>query len=125
MKSCDQKFQNWDLTISTSFFERGTRLISIASASKTWIFASETASKAFKGLSKMLLQSLLSIYKAVFSAHVGGGCRFEPSCSDYAVSCAEKFPAHISIVLIFSRLLKCQPWGPFGFDPVPERTKQK
>lgn len=81
----------------------------------------------FMGLFKKLSRArripfiiLLAAYKSILSPHIGGGCRFEPSCSDYAADCLHKHSLFNALALIAKRLLKCHPWGPFGFDPVPE-----
>lgn len=54
---------------------------------------------------------------------VGGGCRFEPTCSHY---CAEALREHGTVRglwLSVKRLARCQPWGGMGYDPVPKKTK--
>lgn len=62
---------------------------------------------------------LLGIYRTVGTTHLGGSCRFEPSCSSYAQSCFRKFSFMKASYLVLIRLLKCQPLGPWGYDPVP------
>jgi hypothetical protein len=71
-------------------------------------------------MNKVLL-FLLGIYRTAFTTFLGGNCRFEPSCSEYAVEAVKKYPAFEASKLIIKRVSKCHPWGPFGFDPVPER----
>ncbi|MGF1655544.1 MAG: membrane protein insertion efficiency factor YidD [Verrucomicrobiales bacterium] len=50
----------------------------------------------------------------------GCGCRFEPSCSEYALRALKKYGAIQGLRLTFGRLVRCQPWGGLGYDPVPE-----
>ena len=48
-------------------------------------------------------------------------CRFEPSCSHYAIEAIQVHGAWKGSSLTLKRLLKCQPWGSCGWDPVPPR----
>lgn len=47
-------------------------------------------------------------------------CRFTPSCSTYAREALEAYGARYGLWLTVRRLLRCRPFGPSGFDPVPE-----
>ncbi len=68
-------------------------------------------------------KTALSVYRTVLSPHIGGGCRFEPSCSRYAIEAYEKFNFTTATKLTTVRLAKCHPFGPFGFDPVPTKKE--
>ena len=46
-------------------------------------------------------------------------CRFRPTCSEYALGCLRKYRLPMACFLIAKRLLRCQPWGRGGWDPVP------
>ena len=48
-------------------------------------------------------------------------CRFVPSCSTYALEAVESRGAFVGSWLAVRRLLRCQPWGGHGYDPVPPR----
>ncbi|MEK7356324.1 MAG: membrane protein insertion efficiency factor YidD [Bdellovibrionota bacterium] len=50
---------------------------------------------------------------------LGGACRFEPSCSEYAVEAVKLHPPTSAIRLIAIRVCACRPGGRHGFDPVP------
>ena len=66
----------------------------------------------------------LRIYKVYFSAHMPGGCRFEPTCSVYAYQAIERFGVMRGTWLGLKRLLRCHPLSrKFGYDPVPEREE--
>jgi putative membrane protein insertion efficiency factor len=47
-------------------------------------------------------------------------CRFDPSCSTYALEALERHGAARGSWLTIRRILRCHPWGGFGWDPVPD-----
>ena len=58
-------------------------------------------------------------YRAVFSPWVGHNCRYDPTCSAYAL---EALRVHGGIKggwLALHRILRCHPWGGMGVDDVP------
>lgn len=61
----------------------------------------------------------IDVYKRVLSPLLGPRCRFYPSCSDYARGCLMRFGPWRGTVLALGRLLRCHPFHPGGFDPVP------
>ncbi len=66
----------------------------------------------------------LRIYKVYLSAHMPGGCRFEPTCSMYAYQAIERFGVMRGTWLGLKRLLRCHPLSrKFGYDPVPEKVE--
>ena len=48
-------------------------------------------------------------------------CRFLPTCSAYGIEAVERHGALRGSVLTARRVLRCHPWGRFGYDPVPDR----
>jgi len=48
-------------------------------------------------------------------------CRFDPSCSNYALDALEHHGAARGSWLTLRRIVRCHPWGGSGWDPVPER----
>ena len=58
-------------------------------------------------------------YRLIFSPWVGHGCRFQPTCSAYALEALEKHGAIKGGALSAWRILRCNPWGGSGYDPVP------
>jgi putative membrane protein insertion efficiency factor len=50
------------------------------------------------------------------------GCRFTPTCSQYALDAVQKHGAISGSVLAAKRICHCHPWGGCGHDPVPEKS---
>lgn len=66
-----------------------------------------------------LLIALVRLYQLVISPWLGRSCRFEPSCSRYAIACLQSHGAARGSLLSMKRLCKCHPLHPGGYDPVP------
>ena len=62
---------------------------------------------------------LVRLYQWLLSPLLGGQCRFEPSCSRYAVTCLETHGAARGSLLSVKRLCKCHPFHPGGVDLPP------
>ena len=68
--------------------------------------------------SKILI-GLIVFYQRFLSPLKGPTCRFMPTCSEYAREAVEKYGAGKGLYLAVRRVLKCHPFHPGGFDPVP------
>jgi putative membrane protein insertion efficiency factor len=66
-----------------------------------------------------LLALPIRLYKRWLSPLLPPACRFHPTCSVYALEALQKHGALRGLRLILWRLLRCQPFHPGGFDPVP------
>jgi putative membrane protein insertion efficiency factor len=62
---------------------------------------------------------LVEAYRVTLSPLLGGFCRYEPSCSRYAEEAVRRHGAWRGAKLAGGRLLRCHPFRPGGFDPVP------
>lgn len=58
-------------------------------------------------------------YRYTLSAFIGRSCRFHPTCSEYALEAIDRHGAGHGSWLVLRRLLRCHPWGGWGYDPVP------
>ncbi len=63
--------------------------------------------------------ALVRAYKVVLSPLFSGCCRFEPSCSTYCIQAVTIHGPWKGSWLTIKRLLRCRPFGPRGYDPVP------
>jgi len=68
---------------------------------------------------KVYFLLLLRFYKKWISPFLPKACRFYPTCSEYAMQSIEKYGILKGIFLSFRRVLRCHPFSPGGFDPVP------
>lgn len=68
---------------------------------------------------------LLRGYKKYISPHLGDNCRFKPTCSEYAMQAIETHGSIKGIILASWRLLRCNPFGKVGYDPVPPKGQWK
>jgi len=71
-----------------------------------------------------LLARLLSLpvrgYRLIFSPWVGFNCRYQPTCSAYALEALEKHGGMKGGWLAARRIARCHPWGGSGIDNVPD-----
>ncbi|WP_413576400.1 membrane protein insertion efficiency factor YidD [Bdellovibrio sp. HCB290] len=74
----------------------------------------------FEKTFKASLWFFVAAYRSIGTTHLGGSCRFEPSCSAYALEAIHKHKSHKAFWLITKRICKCRPGGPYGYDPVPD-----
>jgi len=58
-------------------------------------------------------------YRFFLSPWLGSACRFEPTCSRYAIEALQRHGAAAGSALTVHRLLRCHPWCAGGLDPVP------
>lgn len=69
---------------------------------------------------KSLLIGVVKAYRLLLSPWLGSACRFEPSCSIYAIGAIERHGAAVGSYLTLKRLGRCHPWCDGGLDPVPD-----
>ena len=72
-----------------------------------------------------LLAAPIRFYKKYISPHLGHHCRFLPTCSEYALQALELHGAAKGTLLAVWRILRCNPFGKTGYDPVPEKGRWK
>jgi hypothetical protein len=73
---------------------------------------------ALRGYQRVISPALMGLFGPL------SRCRFEPSCSEYAVQAVREHGALKGAALAARRLCRCNPWGGCGVDPVPAKKSQ-
>ena len=61
----------------------------------------------------------IKLYQILISPLIGPNCRFNPTCSNYAIQAINKHGPFKGTWLAVKRISRCHPWGGSGHDPVP------
>ncbi len=69
-------------------------------------------------LTKLFI-AIIRFYQLVISPILPSACRYTPTCSAYGIEALKKHGAIKGSVLTIKRILRCNPWGGHGEDPVP------
>lgn len=67
-----------------------------------------------------ILSLPIRAYRLIFSPWVGFNCRYQPTCSAYALEALQKHGAFKGGWIAAKRIARCNPWGSCGYDPVPD-----
>jgi putative membrane protein insertion efficiency factor len=71
---------------------------------------------------RFFLIRMVQAYRLLLSPWLGSSCRFEPTCSIYALQALEIHGAGVGSYLTLRRLARCHPWCAGGFDLVPDHN---
>ena len=74
--------------------------------------------QVLQGLGWLLIQPI-RFYQRFISPLKPPTCRFTPTCSNYAIQAIRKHGPFKGLALAVWRILRCNPWGGSGYDPVP------
>ena len=69
---------------------------------------------------RLALLAAIRVYQLTLSGWLGGQCRFSPTCSRYAAEAIRSFGATRGVFLATRRVLRCNPFGRGGLDPLPD-----
>ena len=67
----------------------------------------------------LAFKAVVWTWRLIGSPIAGPICRFQPSCSHYALDAIDRFGPIDGAWLTLKRLARCHPWGGSGYDPVP------
>ncbi len=70
---------------------------------------------------KYLFLGIIKLYRMTLSKILPPCCRYHPSCSEYATTAIRRFGAVKGGYLALWRIIRCNPFGRGGYDPVPEQ----
>ncbi|WP_166694794.1 membrane protein insertion efficiency factor YidD [Bacillus cereus] len=74
---------------------------------------------------KQIFIRIIRFYQKFISPMTPPTCRFYPTCSHYGLEAFQKHGAFKGFWLTCKRILKCHPFHPGGFDPVPDKKDDK
>jgi len=95
------------------------------SATRTAQRADSAAARWLRALHDLPRRGLIAgvlAYRFALKPWLGNACRFEPSCSAYALEALRRHGAMAGAALGTARLLRCHPWCEGGHDPVPQQA---
>ncbi|MCX7954246.1 MAG: membrane protein insertion efficiency factor YidD [Bacteroidales bacterium] len=62
---------------------------------------------------------IIKFYRIFLSPLMPNSCRFTPTCSQYSIEAIKKYGVMKGLYLSIKRIIRCNPWGGSGYDPVP------
>ena len=71
-----------------------------------------------------MLKAVVRGYQILISPLLPPSCRYEPTCSAYAVEALQRHGLLRGSWLTVRRLVRCHPWGGSGYDPVPDAAPE-
>lgn len=71
----------------------------------------------------LLLVLPIRFYQKCITPYTPPSCRFTPTCSEYARQALMKYGPIKGMALAVWRIIRCNPWGGYGYDPVPDKFK--
>jgi putative membrane protein insertion efficiency factor len=84
---------------------------------------SEIETPQHKSLPARFILQLINFYQKAISPQTPARCRFSPTCSSYAKDAVSQHGAVKGTVLAVWRILRCNPFGKGGYDPVPGKSQ--
>ncbi len=71
---------------------------------------------------KKIVIKLIKLYQ-ITPMHAHSYCRYNPTCSNYMIGVIERFGLIKGLFLGIKRIIRCNPFGKFGYDPIPNKEE--
>ena len=78
-----------------------------------------------QNIPSLFFVALIKGYQTFLSPLLGSNCRYQPTCSQYAIDVIKEWGSVKGSILALKRILRCHPWSKSGYDPVPRRNRKK
>ncbi|MEO2116764.1 MAG: membrane protein insertion efficiency factor YidD [bacterium] len=78
-----------------------------------------------QNIPSLFFVTLIKGYQTILSPLLGSNCRYEPTCSQYAIDVIKEWGSLKGSVLALKRILRCHPWSESGYDPIPRKKGKK
>ena len=82
---------------------------------------SQSPPPLFSRIARIVATAPIAVYRRVLSPALPRRCKYEPTCSRYAVDAIGEYGILRGLVLAVWRLLRCNPWSYGGYDPVQDQ----
>ncbi len=66
----------------------------------------------------------VKLYQFCISPFFGASCRFEPTCSNYAIEAIDMYGVIKGVGMAIKRISRCHPMGGAGYDPIKEKSSK-
>jgi hypothetical protein len=81
--------------------------------------ANKSPAFSWRSIASLPFIVIIRFYQLVVSPWLGPKCRYQPTCSHYALDAFKKYGPFKGFWLALKRISRCHPWGGSGWDPVP------
>ena len=85
----------------------------------------DTLKALYRGVQNVALLPVFIYRKWISPLKGQSSCRFTPTCSQYAIDAVREWGIVCGTALAVWRVLRCNPYGKCGYDPVPQRKRRK
>lgn len=74
--------------------------------------------RRISGVISWIMIKMIKFYRVAISPHLRSNCRYTPTCSEYSIQAIRKYGPVKGGYLSVKRIMRCNPWGSHGYDPL-------